>query len=65
MVWFLVLIFLQPLDKGMPPAFANGGVFQSMEACFAARDRAVEELGRPIINYQAVCVAKEIKGEKT
>ena len=65
MVWFLVLVFLQPLDQGMPPSFANGGVFKTMDECFTARDRAIEELGRPIINYQAVCVAKELKGENT
>ena len=32
------------------------GDFDSMDLCFDKRDEIVEELGRPIVNYQAVCV---------
>ena len=65
MAWFLVIIMLTPLDEGNPPLVANGGVFKTMNECFVARDGVIEKLGRPIINYQAVCVAKELKGETT
>lgn len=36
------------------------GEYSSMDGCFEARDTVIERIGRPIINYQAVCV---IKGE--
>ena len=32
------------------------GVFDTMNVCFDAREQLVEQLGRPIVNYQAVCV---------
>jgi hypothetical protein len=30
-----------------------------MDECFDARDRLVEVIGRPIVNYQAICVIQE------
>lgn len=33
--------------------------YESMTACFEAREELVEALGRPIVNYQAVCVLVE------
>jgi len=32
------------------------GTFTTMDQCFDAREKVVESIGRPIINYQAVCV---------
>jgi len=32
------------------------GTFTTMQECFQAREQVVESIGRPIINYQAVCV---------
>ena len=29
----------------------------TMDECFAKREQVVESLGRPIVGYQAVCVA--------
>jgi len=37
---------------------AEVGTYDSMDACFNDRDMVIEKIGRPIINYQAVCVAK-------
>ena len=34
------------------------GEYENMDTCFESRDVLVERLGRPIINYQAVCVKK-------
>jgi hypothetical protein len=33
--------------------------FNTMDECFDARERLVEVIGRPIVNYQAVCVIQE------
>jgi len=30
--------------------------FDSMQQCFAAREKIVKQIGRPIQNYQAVCI---------
>ena len=35
------------------------GAYATMDECFDARDRLVEVIGRPIVNYQAVCVIQE------
>lgn len=32
------------------------GVYNTMEECFDAREAVVELVGRPIQNYQAVCI---------
>lgn len=34
------------------------GVFKEMNDCFVEREILVEELGRPIMNYQAICVVR-------
>jgi len=36
----------------------------SMADCFNMRDKLVEEIGRPIINYQAICVPHIMKTEE-
>jgi hypothetical protein len=38
-------------------AVIEQGRYNSMEECFEARELLVENVGRPIINYQAVCVS--------
>jgi hypothetical protein len=30
--------------------------YATMNECFAAREELIEEVGRPIVNYQAICV---------
>jgi hypothetical protein len=37
----------------------------SMEECFAARELVVAQLGRPIKNYQSVCIVVEDDSEPT
>jgi len=32
-------------------------IFDKMDECFHAREKIVEMTGRPVINYQAICVA--------
>jgi hypothetical protein len=54
MKWVLIYITLSG-DFGK---MADYGEYDSMEGCFDAREHLIEAAGRPIINYQAVCVAK-------
>lgn len=32
------------------------GTYNNMDECFTAREIVVENIGRPIFNYQAICV---------
>ena len=32
--------------------------FETMDQCFTERDEIVELMGRPIINYQVICLIK-------
>jgi hypothetical protein len=52
--WVLIYITLNG-DFGK---MASYGVYDSMDGCFDAREKLVEAVGRPIYNYQAVCVTK-------
>lgn len=54
MKWALVLILFSDGTSVMGTISEH----DSMTACFDAREKIIEEKGRPIINYQAVCVAK-------
>lgn len=54
MTWLLFIITLT-FDG---PIYEYEGAYLTMDECFDAREIIVEEYGRPIINYQAVCVAK-------
>jgi len=55
MKWILIYITLQS-DFGR---MASYGTYDTMEACFDAREKLIEVVGRPIVNYQAVCVIKD------
>ena len=33
--------------------------FNKMDDCFEGREILVKSIGRPIINYQAICIIKE------
>jgi hypothetical protein len=35
--------------------------FGTMDECFDAREVLVQEIGRPVVNYQAICVIKTQK----
>ena len=55
MKWLLVYIAL----TGDRVDVNQMAMFNSMDECFDARDKLVEVIGRPIVNYQAVCIIKE------
>lgn len=54
MSWILITILLT-ID-GVSTETVD--VYDNMDSCFDARDKLVEEWGRPIINYQILCVGK-------
>jgi len=52
MKWILVYIAL----TGERVDVNKMAAFNSMDECFDAREQFVEVIGRPIVNYQAVCI---------
>lgn len=40
------------------------GLFESMNECFSEREILVEQIGRPIINYQLICLAVDEEQRK-
>ena len=56
MVMVMTMVLIMVMFMGEDIAFGVMGVHDKMDACFRHRDAVVEQVGRPIINYQAVCV---------
>lgn len=56
---FWVLFFIGIKSFAEPPILEPIAVFESMDECFKAREAVVEKIGKPIINYQVVCVAHD------
>ena len=55
-MWMLFLIVLG--DSQYAVRVMN--VFSSMDDCLQQRETLVEEIGRPIIDYQAICIHKSV-----
>lgn len=55
MKWLLIYITL----TGTRVDVNKMAAFNTMDECFDAREQLVEVIGRPIVNYQAVCIIKE------
>ena len=53
MKWILFTIMMLSENEA---GIVQSEPFNSMEACFNERDAMIEAFGRPIINYQAICV---------
>jgi hypothetical protein len=51
--WLLVAVILNP--AGVPLTYI-GGVYTDMDSCMAKREEAVNQFGRPIKNYQVICI---------
>jgi len=59
MTWVLMLIAVETGTF----YFRALGVHQRMDDCLAQRAALIEEIGRPIINYQALCIqTDQLKG---
>jgi hypothetical protein len=50
--WVLTLVIVTINGLGV----VQQGTYETMNECFDAREKLVLELGKPIVNYQAVCV---------
>jgi hypothetical protein len=55
MSWVLVVLIITV--DGLSVEIADE--YPTMLECFYEREKVVEELGRPIVNYQAVCIQRE------
>jgi len=56
MKWLLVMLVASAVSPNSLDTH-HLGVYNSMNACFEAREAIVEIQGRPIVGYQVVCVA--------
>lgn len=54
MKWILIWI---ALSNHPMHTMIEQGRYTSMQECFDARDQIVERVGKPIVNYQVICVA--------
>jgi len=52
MQWILVGLLVQASQIYVRPI----ALHESMDGCMAHREYVVEQIGRPIVNYQVVCV---------
>ena len=55
MKWVLVYIALTADFAKL----ATYGTYDTMPECFDAREQLVESVGKPIINYQVICIPKD------
>jgi len=55
-MWVLFLIVLGDSNYAVRPM----GMFLEMNECLAQRNALVEEIGKPIIDYQAICIQKSL-----
>ena len=61
MLW--VLFFVGIVELQQPAVLRPVGIYKTMDDCFTAREMLIEKLGRPVISYQAVCVAHDATEE--
>jgi len=61
MLW--ALFFIGIVDLQQPPVLKVVGMYKSMEDCFEAREQVVDKIGRPIQDYQVVCVSYDATDE--
>jgi hypothetical protein len=54
MKWVLIWI---ALSNHPMHTYSEMGRYDSMNECFLEREQIVERVGKPIVNYQLVCVA--------
>lgn len=54
MKWILIWIALNPHPFHTTVEL---GRYETMRECFDAREKTVNRVGKPIINYQVICVA--------
>ena len=58
MSWILFLITMAAPNEAQ---MRHIGTYESMDECFTAHEILVENLGRPVINYRPVCLARAVE----
>ena len=53
-----ILVIIVVLANGTAMG-TNIATFPTMNECFEERELVVEDIGRPIVNYQVICVKSE------
>ena len=57
MTWILFIIMISPNGEGYKTKVNS--FHEEMDKCFERRQEVVELLGKPIVNYQAICVRSD------
>ena len=60
-MWFLVGIVVGMAGAQAVPV----SIHATMDECFAAREVFMEELPKPKMNYEVVCIRTDLNGEET
>lgn len=60
-MWLLFAILIQADGYAVLPQ----GPFMTMEDCFKAREYFIETAPKPKMNYEAVCIQTNIKGNQS
>ena len=60
-MWFLVGIAVGIGGAQAVPV----SLYKTMEECFAAREVFMEELPKPKMNYEVVCIRTDLNGKET
>ncbi len=55
--YLLIMIMIKPMSLPLEYVALAPEPFATMEECFHERDAVVKKIGRPIHNYQAICVS--------
>ena len=51
-IWILVTL----ISTGGHVSISEQATYKDMSSCFEERDKVIRYLGRPVVNYQAICV---------
>jgi hypothetical protein len=51
-IWILVTL----ISTGGHVSISEQATYKDMSSCFEERDKVILDLGRPVVNYQSICV---------
>jgi len=51
-IWILVTL----ISTGGHVSISEQATYKDMSSCFEEREKVIRDLGRPVVNYQAICV---------
>lgn len=59
MIHYIMFVIAFVGDSGVATMHQYDEVYSTMIECFEERDKVVKKMGRPIINYQVICIATD------